>query len=152
MRQIVRWRRDLPGCESLWVSVNMSSRQLLITNPVTMCLWALAAAGAPADALRLELTETAVMREIDKSISRLEDLRAIGIKITIDDFGTGQSSLSYLNRLPVGSLKVDHSFVDAIGSTDSAAIVETIVNLARTLHLELCAEGVESQRPARRAA
>ena len=86
------------------------------------------------------------MREIDKSISRLEDLRAIGIKITIDDFGTGQSSLSYLNRLPVGSLKVDHSFVDAIGSTDSAAIVETIVNLARTLHLELCAEGVENQR------
>ncbi len=146
LRQIVRWRRDLPGCESLWVSVNMSSRQLLITNPVTMCLWALAAAGAPADALRLELTETAVMREIDKSISRLEDLRAIGIKITIDDFGTGQSSLSYLNRLPVGSLKVDHSFVDAIGSTDSAAIVETIVNLARTLHLELCAEGVENQR------
>lgn len=144
LRQIVRWRKDLPGCESLWVSVNMSSRQLLLTNPVTMCLWALAASGAPADALLLELTETAVMKEIDKSISRLEDLRAIGIKIAIDDFGTGQSSLSYLSRLPVGLLKVDHSFVDAIGSRDSAAIVETIINLARTLHLELCAEGVEN--------
>ncbi len=145
LRQIVRWRRDLPGCENLWVSVNISSRELLITNPVTMCLWALAATGAPADALRLELTETAVMKEIDKSISRLEDLRAIGIKIAIDDFGTGQSSLSYLNRLPVGLLKVDHSFIAAIESPDSAAIVETIINLARTLNLELCAEGVESQ-------
>ena len=145
LRDVVRWRRELPSCESLWVSVNMSSRQLLITNPVTMCLWALAATGAPADSLRLELTETAVMKEIDKSISRLEDLRAIGIKIAIDDFGTGQSSLSYLSRLPVGLLKVDHSFIEAIGSPDSAAIVETIINLARTLKLELCAEGVESQ-------
>jgi len=145
LHQIVRWRKELPGCEHLWVSVNISSRQLLITNPVTMCLWALAATGAPADALLLELTETAVMQEIDKSISRLEDLRAIGIKIAIDDFGTGQSSLSYLSRLPVGLLKVDHSFIDAIGSPDSAAIVETIINLARTLNLELCAEGVESQ-------
>jgi len=149
LRQIVRWRKELPGCENLWVSVNMSSRQLLLTNPVTMCLWALAATDAPADALLLELTETAVMQEIDKSISRLEDLRAIGIKIAIDDFGTGQSSLSYLSRLPVGLLKVDHSFIDAIGSPDSAAIVETIINLARTLHLELCAEGVESQEQRR---
>ena len=145
LRQIVRWRAVLPACESLWVSVNMSSRQLLITYPVSICLWALAATNAPADALRLELTETAVMKEVDKSISRLEDLRAIGIKIAIDDFGTGQSSLSYLNRLPVGLLKVDRSFVEAIGTPDSTAIVETIINLARTLNLELCAEGVESQ-------
>jgi diguanylate cyclase (GGDEF)-like protein/PAS domain S-box-containing protein len=144
LRQIVRWREELPGCEKLWVSVNMSSRQLLITNPVTMCLWALAATGAPADALVIELTETAVMKEIDMSISRLEDLRAVGIKIAIDDFGTGQSSLSYLSRLPVDLLKIDRSFIDSIGTPDSAAIVETIVSLARTLGLELCAEGVES--------
>ncbi|HLX77601.1 MAG TPA: bifunctional diguanylate cyclase/phosphodiesterase, partial [Acidimicrobiales bacterium] len=145
LHQVMRWRRELPGCERLWVAVNLSSRQLLLSNPVTTCLWALASTGAPADALRLELTETAVMEEIETSISRLADLRSIGIKVAIDDFGTGHSSLSYLNRLPVGSLKVDQSFVEAIGSENSAAIVDTIVNLARALKLELFAEGVERQ-------
>jgi diguanylate cyclase (GGDEF)-like protein/PAS domain S-box-containing protein len=144
LSQVVAWRRYLPGCERLWVSVNFSSRQLLLSNPVTTCLWALAASGAPADALRLELTETAIMQEIETSISRLEDLRSIGIKVAIDDFGTGHSSLSYLNRLPVGSLKVDQSFIEAIESENAAAIVDTIVNLARALKLELCAEGVEN--------
>ncbi|MGA8296850.1 MAG: EAL domain-containing protein [Acidimicrobiales bacterium] len=144
LRQVVEWRKTLPKCERLWVSVNFSSRQLLLSNPVSTCLWALAAAGAPADALRIELTETAVMKEIDTSIQRLSDLRAIGIRVAIDDFGTGHSSLSYLSKLPVGSLKVDHSFVDAMGTEGSEAIVDTIVSLAKALDLELCVEGVES--------
>jgi diguanylate cyclase (GGDEF)-like protein/PAS domain S-box-containing protein len=144
LRQVVEWRKSLPRCERLWVSVNFSSRQLLLSNPVSTCLWALAAAGAPADALRIELTETAVMKEVDTSIQRLSDLRAIGIRVAIDDFGTGHSSLSYLNKLPVGSLKVDHSFVEAMGTEGSEAIVDTIVNLAKALDLELCVEGVES--------
>jgi diguanylate cyclase (GGDEF)-like protein/PAS domain S-box-containing protein len=144
LRQVVEWRKSLPSCEHLWVSVNFSSRQLLLSNPVSTCLWALAAAGAPADALRIELTETAVMKEIDTSIQRLSDLRAIGIRVAIDDFGTGHSSLSYLSRLPVKSLKVDHSFVDGIGSDGSEAIVDTIVSLAKALDLELFVEGVES--------
>ena len=144
LRQVVEWRKSLPRCENLWVSVNFSSRQLLLSNPVSTCLWALASAGAPADALRIELTETAVMKEIDTSIQRLSDLRAIGIRVAIDDFGTGHSSLSYLSKLPVGSLKVDHSFVDAMGSEGSEAIVDTIVSLAKALDLELCVEGVES--------
>ena len=145
LAQIVDWRKALPGCEQLWVSVNLSSRELLLSNPVTTCLWALAATGAPADALRLELTETAVMQEIETSISRLADLRSIGIKVAIDDFGTGNSSLSYLDRLPIRSLKVDQSFIDDIASEHSAAIVDSIVTLARALDLELCAEGIESQ-------
>lgn len=144
LRQVVEWRKTLPRCEQLWVSVNFSSRQLLLSNPVSTCLWALAAAGAPADALRIELTETAVMKEVETSIQRLSDLRAIGIRVAIDDFGTGHSSLSYLNKLPVGSLKVDHSFVEAMGTEGSEAIVDTIVNLAKALDLELCVEGVES--------
>ncbi len=144
LRQVVEWRKSLPKCENLWVSVNFSSRQLLLSNPVSTCLWALAAAGAPADALRIELTETAVMKEIDTSIQRLSDLRAIGIRVAIDDFGTGHSSLSYLARLPVGSLKVDHSFVEGMGTEGSEAIVDTIVSLAKALDLELCVEGVEN--------
>lgn len=145
LRQVMAWRRELRGCEDLWVSVNFSSRQLLLSNPVSACLWALASTGAPADALRLELTETAVMEEIETAIRRLADLRSIGIKVAIDDFGTGHSSLSHLDRLPVGTLKFDQSFIDAIDSGSQATIVDTIVNLAHALKLELCAEGIERQ-------
>ncbi|MCU1495432.1 MAG: diguanylate cyclase/phosphodiesterase with and sensor(s) [Acidimicrobiaceae bacterium] len=144
LAQVVRWQRTLPGCEQLWVSVNFSSRQLNLGDPVALCAQMLEDTGASARALRLELTESAVMADVELSISRLEALRALGVTVAIDDFGTGYSSLSYLSRLPVDLLKIDHSFVAGLGRDGGdSEIVRAIVLLAQGLEVEVCAEGVE---------
>lgn len=144
LRQIVRWRKGLPGCGDLWVAVNLSTRQLIGGDTVGLCAGALRASGADPKALRLEITESALMENIDASIALLHRLRDLGIDLAIDDFGTGYSSLSYLSKLPVGTLKVDRSFIAGVteGHGDSE-IVRAIISLARTMHLELCAEGIE---------
>jgi EAL domain-containing protein (putative c-di-GMP-specific phosphodiesterase class I) len=103
----------------------------------------------PAEVLCLEITEGAVMQDVDVSVPILRKISECGIRIAVDDFGAGYSSLSYLKRLPVGSLKIDRSFVDGIPTdSDDAAIVRAIVSLGYALGLELCAEGVET--PAQR--
>ncbi|HTW98624.1 MAG TPA: EAL domain-containing protein [Acidimicrobiales bacterium] len=144
LRQVVRWRKALPGCEELWVAVNLSTRQLSGGDPVALCASALKTSGADPKALRLELTESAVMEDFDASIGLLRRLRDLGIDLAIDDFGTGYSSLSYLSKLPVRSLKVDRSFIAGVTDDDGdSEIVRAIIALARTMHLELCAEGIE---------
>jgi diguanylate cyclase (GGDEF)-like protein/PAS domain S-box-containing protein len=144
LRQVVRWRKGIPGCDKLWVAVNLSTRQLSGGDPVGLCASALASSGADPQALRLELTESAVMEDFDASIGLLRRLRDLGIDLAIDDFGTGYSSLSYLSKLPVRSLKVDRSFIAGVTDDDGdSEIVRAIIALARTMHLELCAEGVE---------
>jgi diguanylate cyclase (GGDEF)-like protein/PAS domain S-box-containing protein len=146
LAQIVRWRHDLPGCEDLWVSVNLASRQLSVGDPVALCQRMLARNGAPTAALHLELTETMVMADVENSITRLAELNALGVTLAIDDFGTGYSSLSYLSRLPVGLLKVDRSLVENLGSDQgrgNSEIFRAIVLLGKGLGVEVCAEGVE---------
>lgn len=150
LAELARWRRDLPGCAGLAVSVNLSSRELARADPVALCKRALAAAGLEASALRLELTESAVMEDVEASIAQLAALRALGVTVVVDDFGTGHSSLSYLSRLPVGALKIDRSFVAGLdGHGSGSAIVRAIVGLAETMRLELCAEGIERPEQAR---
>jgi EAL domain-containing protein (putative c-di-GMP-specific phosphodiesterase class I) len=146
----VEWRESLPNAEQLWVSVNLSSRQLTIADPVELSAAALRELHAPPDALRLELTESAVMEDVEAAISLLRELRGLGIKIAIDDFGTGHSSLSYLSRLPISALKIDQSFVWSLGpAPEDSAIVRAIVSLADTLDIEPCAEGVETEEQRR---
>jgi diguanylate cyclase (GGDEF)-like protein/PAS domain S-box-containing protein len=144
LRQVVRWRTGLPGCEHLWVAVNLSTRQLIGGDTVGLCAQALRSSGAHPRALRLEITESALMEDIEASVSLLNQLRQLGIDVAIDDFGTGYSSLSYLSKLPVSTLKVDRSFIAGVteGRGDSE-IVRAIISLARTMRLELCAEGIE---------
>ena len=150
LRQVVEWRESLPNAEQLWVSVNLSSRQLTIADPVELSAAALRELHAPPDALRLELTESAVMEDVEAAISLLRELRGLGIKIAIDDFGTGHSSLSYLSRLPISALKIDQSFVWSLGpAPEDSAIVRAIVSLADTLDIEPCAEGVETEEQRR---
>jgi EAL domain-containing protein (putative c-di-GMP-specific phosphodiesterase class I) len=123
----------------------LSSRQLALGDPVAICSRVLEESGAPPSSLHLELTESALMADIETSIGRLEDLRALGVIVAIDDFGTGYSSLSYLSRLPVGLLKIDHSFVDGLGCDGGdSEIVRAIMLLAQGLQVEVCAEGVET--------
>src|SRR5579864_7677302 len=94
---------------------------------------------------KLELTENIVMHDIDQVIVQLQQLSELGVVISIDDFGTGFSSLSYVKRLPVDRLKIDQSFIrDVISDPSDRAIVATIVNLAHSLRMDVVAEGVES--------
>jgi EAL domain-containing protein (putative c-di-GMP-specific phosphodiesterase class I) len=125
------------------IRVNLSARQLrgVMVSEVEA---ALAAAALPPDRLCLELTETAIMDDVQESALILARFRDLGVQIAIDDFGTGFSSLAYLKRFPVDILKIDRTFVDGVGvDPDDTAIVRSVIGLARTLRLDVVAEGIE---------
>jgi EAL domain-containing protein (putative c-di-GMP-specific phosphodiesterase class I) len=141
-RQAVEWRKDQP---ELTVSVNLSARQFQYSGLVEDILAALGDSGLPAEALKLEVTETVAMEAGIGSIQTFQALRGLGVRLAIDDFGTGYSSLAYLKRFPVDTLKVDRSFIDGIGHDEhDSAIVRSVVSLARSLGLTVTAEGIET--------
>lgn len=129
----------------LVMSVNVSARQLLHPNFVDQVLAALGDSGASPSLLKLELTESLLVDNIEDTIIKMTALKARGISFSLDDFGTGYSSLSYLKRLPLDQLKIDQSFVrDVLTDPNDAAIARTIVTLAQSLGLGVIAEGVET--------
>ena len=143
-RQTKVWRDS--GFPDLRVAVNLSVRQLQEADLLKMVRGVLASTGLPAAGLVLEITESAVMSDVEVAEAALHELHAMGIKISLDDFGTGYSSLSYLRRLPIDSVKIDKSFVDDIPFDPEAnAVVETIISMAHSLHLKVIAEGVETR-------
>ena len=126
------------------ITVNVSGRQLQHPQMVQSVRDALADSGFDARCLVLEITESVVMNNAESAINRLDELKALGVRLAIDDFGTGYSSLSYLQRLPIDILKIDKSFVDGLTDTSrDAALVRTILGLAETLSLRCVAEGIE---------
>jgi predicted signal transduction protein with EAL and GGDEF domain len=130
------------------VAVNVSARQLAQDDFVSSVQHALEDSSLPPHCLELELTETALMKNLDDCVERLTQLRNLGVSISIDDFGTGYSSLSYLQKLPVTSLKIDKSFVREITekSKNTLPLIQAIVDLAHGLGLHVVAEGVETER------
>ena len=148
-QQLAAWgtdaRRSSPVRDRLSVWVNLSARQLQEPKFVDTVADALRRSGIEAERLTLEITESALMADVDQSAATLHRLRALGVRLAIDDFGTGYSSLSYLERLPVGVLKIDRSFTAAIGNgQDVPVLVRSIVKLGKTLHMEVLAEGIET--------
>ncbi len=142
-RALARWAHD-PTLGRLKLSVNVSVRQLRDPDfPLTVA-GLLAATGASADKLCLELTESVFSENMQEPIKRMEQLRAQGIAFSLDDFGNGHSSLAYLTRFPLAALKINRSFVRDAGD-NSATIVQAIVALARKLGLDVVAEGVEQE-------
>jgi EAL domain-containing protein (putative c-di-GMP-specific phosphodiesterase class I) len=130
----------------LAIAVNLSARQLQHPGIVDEMAAALDAADLDPHSLVLEITETAVIDELDAAIRILTELRQLGVRLALDDFGTGNSSLSYLQRFPVDILKIDRAFVSGVaGSTEDSALAQAIVTLGQTLALETVAEG--SRRP-----
>jgi len=143
--QMQRWVKS--GWPSMVMAVNCSSVQFTKSNVIEDINEALSLSGLDPRYLEIELTESLLLQDGEKGIQIIEDMKALGIKVSIDDFGTGFSSLSYLKRLPVDKLKIDKSFVDelAVGSGD-AAIVLAIITLSHNLNLTVVAEGVETQQ------
>lgn len=137
------WRDE--GIRDITVAVNLSALQFRRTDIVAKVRAALDRYGIPAGMLELELTESQLMHNVEEVMRTMNELKALGVKLSIDDFGTGYSSLSYLKRFPVDRLKVDRSFVnDVADDPDDAAIVRTIIQLGRSLKLDVIAEGVET--------
>jgi PAS domain S-box-containing protein len=140
--QAARWRQ---GGADLEVSVNLSARQLADTGLVDRVGAALAAAGLTPGALWLEVTETALVEEINLATEVLQGLVGLGVRIAIDDFGTGWASLVYLRGFPVSALKIDRSFVAGIGHNPfDTAIARSILTLGAELDLHVVAEGIET--------
>lgn len=133
------------GLPAIPVAVNVSAIQFSQPDFVNLFYSAIRACRANPTSITLELTETALMGDIELAINQLSELRSLGIKVALDDFGTGYSSLSYLSRLPIDKLKVDQSFIYRIEhDAASRTITEAIIALGHTLHLEIVAEGIES--------
>ncbi|MEH2248780.1 putative bifunctional diguanylate cyclase/phosphodiesterase [Nostoc sp.] len=137
---------QLAGFTPIRISVNLSARQFEHPNLVEVVSQILEETGLKASYLELEVTESFLMADIERSVKTLKQLRELGIWLALDDFGTGYSSLNYLKQFPVNMLKIDQSFVkDIISNPDSAAVTDAIIALAKSLRLNITAEGVETQ-------
>lgn len=139
-----RWQSDPLRCR--WnVAVNVSARQFRQQGFVAQVVAAMERHAVRPDTLTLEITESALLTEVDTAIEHMRQLRARGVRFALDDFGTGYSSLTYLKRLPIQVLKIDRSFVrDVVSDPNDRAIAKTILELAASMRLEVVAEGVES--------
>jgi diguanylate cyclase (GGDEF)-like protein/PAS domain S-box-containing protein len=145
-RQLNAWRLSHPQAKDLTVAVNLAHKQFMYTGLPQRVNGVLLETGLPAEGLHLEITETVFLENPKAAEYTLRRLRALGVALHLDDFGTGFSSLSYLAALPIDTLKIDRSFVsDMEQNPKHAAIVRTIIDLARELGMQTVAEGVESR-------
>ncbi|MCK6408306.1 EAL domain-containing protein [Thauera sp.] len=144
-RQLAQWSKRAATAH-LRLAVNVSARQFRQPAFAEQVQALLEETGAPADRLKLELTESSLLEDTAAVIERMERLRALGIRFSLDDFGTGYSSLAYLKRLPLTQLKIDQSFVrDVMSDPSDATLVRTILTLGDSLGLAVIAEGVETE-------
>ncbi|MBP0016395.1 MAG: EAL domain-containing protein [Cyanobacteria bacterium SBLK] len=145
-RQRAQWQNRFSLDRDLSVSVNLSGQQLKDPEFLAKLDCILADTGLKGNSLKLELTESMLMEDVDAIVIRLSQLRMRAVQLSIDDFGTGYSSLSYLQRFPVHTLKIDRSFIHRMcEKSDNLKIVETIVTLAHQLGMEAIAEGIETK-------
>jgi EAL domain-containing protein (putative c-di-GMP-specific phosphodiesterase class I) len=142
--QLAVWRQNV-NRQDLILSVNVSAKQFHQANFVTQVQETLQRHGIDPTKLKLELTESMLVRDIDDIIEKMNALSQIGINFSLDDFGTGYSSLQYLKKLPLSQLKIDQSFVrDIVTDKSDQAIVRTIIAMAYNLDIDVIAEGVET--------
>jgi len=141
-----QWQTEYPDAQNLVMSVNLSIRQLLEKDIIAQVAAILEETGLKPEHLKLEITETMMLHDTSATIETMTTLQQLGVRLAIDDFGTGYSSMSYLSQLPLNTLKIDRSFINRIGVSDSdEAIIHTLLSLARTLRLSVTCEGIETQ-------
>jgi predicted signal transduction protein with EAL and GGDEF domain len=144
-RTMRQWHQEFPSPLPLTISVNLSARQFARPDLVQQVRQILAETGIDPRAVRLEITESVSMADSERTVTVLSELKKLGVRFSIDDFGTGFSSLSYLHRFPLDLLKIDRSFVSRMAlDNDSLSIIQTILSLARNLGMEVVAEGTET--------
>ncbi|MDD2776544.1 MAG: EAL domain-containing protein [Gallionella sp.] len=132
--------------DDLVIAVNISAKQFRKAEFVMQMQLLLRETGARAQRIKLELTESMVLEDVDEAIAKMHELKALGIRFSMDDFGTGYSSLQYLKLLPLDQIKIDKSFVrDITTDPNDAAIVQAIIAITKALELDVIAEGVETQ-------
>ena len=142
--QGAKWRKD---GYPISMAVNVSARQLDTDELIGDIERALADSGLDAEALTIELTETTLMHDAEQTSQRLSKIKQLGVRIAIDDFGTGYSSLAHLQRFPVDALKIDRSFITALGhNQEGETLIRTLVQLGKALSIETLAEGIEQQQ------
>ena len=145
------WQERHPHVPPLVMAVNVSATQLQRPDLARTVEAVLRETGLEAGSLSLDITETGYIKALEGNTAALDELKRLGVRISIDDFGVGYSSLSYLKRLPADTLKIDKSFVRGLGEDEkSTVIIQMIADLARTLGMEIVAEGVESEEQAER--
>ncbi|MDQ2964508.1 MAG: bifunctional diguanylate cyclase/phosphodiesterase, partial [Chloroflexota bacterium] len=137
------WQARYPGPMPLSIAVNLSPRQFADPRLVADIREAILDANLAPASLTLEITESVLIADGDATLDKLKAIKALGARLAIDDFGTGYSSLSYLQRFPIDILKIDRAFIDAIGKVEGSALVRSIVDIGRSLHMQTVAEGVE---------
>jgi EAL domain-containing protein (putative c-di-GMP-specific phosphodiesterase class I) len=142
-RRVGEWEQARGDEEPLFISVNLSPKQLLDPDLSRHVVDALQGSGVDGSRLILEITEGMIMHDVKSSGRALQELKRLGVRVALDDFGAGYSSLMYLQDLPVDILKVDKSFVDEIGASREPLLTGAIVKLAHSLGLQTIAEGIE---------
>jgi EAL domain-containing protein (putative c-di-GMP-specific phosphodiesterase class I) len=141
---LVEWSR-MPEMAHLTLAVNVSAQQFGQDDFVAQVKGVIQTTGAQTRGLKLELTESLLVQDIEDIVRKMTELRAIGVGFSLDDFGTGYSSLNYLKRLPLDQLKIDQSFVrDVLTNASDAAIVRTVIALGKSMGFAVIAEGVET--------
>jgi diguanylate cyclase (GGDEF)-like protein len=144
-RQLSEWQKISPAYRDLVVSVNISGKHLSKDDLIDDVENTLADSGIRPESLKLEITESTAMENAEHTINLLHRLKQIGVQLSMDDFGTGLSSLSYLQRLPFDTLKIDRSFVYSVGENgENSEILQTIISLAKNLKMRVIAEGIET--------
>ncbi|HRH43568.1 MAG TPA: EAL domain-containing protein [Pyrinomonadaceae bacterium] len=143
--ELARWQNKSPLNKSMFLSVNLSGKHFARRDLVSQVRRILIDTKIDPSTLKLEITESAVMENAETAIKILKELKQLGVQLSIDDFGTGYSSLSYLHRFPIDTLKVDRSFVSTMEEgSENGEIVRTVISLAKTLGMNVVAEGIET--------
>ncbi len=142
-RHARRMRSTVPGGADLTMSINLSVKQLQHSDVIADVRDAVEEAGIEPSALTLEITETVLMADTELAVTRLQELKALGVNLALDDFGTGYSSLSYLSRFPVDILKMDRSFLREGATPEMSGLASAVLALGSTLNLDVVAEGIE---------
>jgi diguanylate cyclase (GGDEF)-like protein len=144
-QRLKEWRSQVGPDRELIMSVNLSIKQFMQPNLVQNIGTLLSDLGLPSNVLKLEITESTVMEDPSAAVLMLQKMKEMGIRLAIDDFGTGYSSLSYLHRFPLDTLKIDRSFISGeLKGLNGIEIARTVMPLAKNLHLDVVAEGVET--------
>ena len=145
-KQARAWQLEYPTTPALVMSVNLSAKQFQNPKLVEEITQALDESGLAPSCLKLEITESTVMQDAPVTLTKLNELKELGVRLAIDDFGTGYSSLGYLRRFPVDTLKIDRSFVKGLSADGGdSAIVRAVVTVAKSLNMDVTAEGVETE-------